>query len=199
LQKSHICSSFPNSCKNLICSLLSSFCKNLICPSLSSFNKNLIYPSFPNSSKNLIYSSLPSFSKNLICFSLSTAKISSTPPFLISTKILFTSVSTPAKITPCPLTPTLAIPLQLSTQNIDVAKVYNRYLYSECSQYDCVCKLLTNGLCLICKKKVCICDELLNTDWRQPLHSSCYHYPLILILLLLLKPFLFYLLKHIQQ
>jgi hypothetical protein len=55
---------------------------------------------------------------------------------------------------------------------MDIAIVYNRYLYPDCSQHNCVCKLLTNGLCLTCEKKVCICDELLNADWGQPLLSS---------------------------
>jgi hypothetical protein len=54
--------------------------------------------------------------------------------------------------------------------NIDI--VNNRYLYLDYSQHDCICRLLANGLCLICKKKVCICDELLKADWDLLLPSS---------------------------
>jgi hypothetical protein len=56
-------------------------------------------------------------------------------------------------------------------QNINIDKIYNRYLCLDCSQHDCICKLLVNGLCLTCEKKVCICDELIKADWSLPLPS----------------------------
>jgi hypothetical protein len=45
-------------------------------------------------------------------------------------------------------------------------------LCSDCSQHDCICKLLTNGLCLTCEKKVYICEDLVKADWEQLLSSS---------------------------
>jgi hypothetical protein len=54
--------------------------------------------------------------------------------------------------------------------NID--KIYNRYLCPDCSQHNYIYKLLTNGLCLTCEKKVCICDKLIKADWNLPLPSS---------------------------
>jgi hypothetical protein len=50
--------------------------------------------------------------------------------------------------------------------------VYNRYLYPDCSQHDCICRLLTSGLCLTYEKKVCICEKLIKTDWNHSLPSS---------------------------
>jgi hypothetical protein len=55
--------------------------------------------------------------------------------------------------------------------------VYNRYLCSDCSQYDCICKLLTSGCCLTCEKKVYICEDLVKTDWEYLLPSSSLSIP----------------------
>jgi hypothetical protein len=55
---------------------------------------------------------------------------------------------------------------------MEIDKVYNRYLCLNCSQHDCVYKLLTSGLCLICEKKVCICDDFINEDWRHSILKS---------------------------
>jgi hypothetical protein len=55
---------------------------------------------------------------------------------------------------------------------MEIDKVYNRYLCPNCSQHDCVCRLLASGLCLTCEKKTCICDDFVNEDWEHSLPSS---------------------------
>jgi hypothetical protein len=55
---------------------------------------------------------------------------------------------------------------------MDIEIVNNRYLCPDCSQHDCICRLLINHLCLICEKKVYICNKLIKTDWDLPLPSS---------------------------
>jgi hypothetical protein len=64
------------------------------------------------------------------------------------------------------------------SQNMEIDKVYNRYLCPDYSQHDCICRLLTSGGCLTCEKKICICDELVKADWKHSLSSFPPSFPM---------------------